>query len=254
MGCEGSQKTLVQAIADALYKDESGNVFLNTSILRVDCESITPLITCGHPDITNSIGGFLGGEDDCENPTIQIGLPIEDTESDPIILKDAVWDDLRAPANGINPVGSLSPATPNTTDGSLTFGKGNVVAVWFQMPHHWKEGTDLHVHIHWSKQTTNNGIVKWQMKYKWANIGDVMPAFSALSDGTEVIPNSDTVDKHALLEWTPIDGNGKTLSSMLCVYLVRTAAGDTFTGDVNLYEIDIHYQIDSLGSTSELIK
>ena len=210
MGCEGTQKTLVQAIADALYKDESGNVFLNTSILRVDCESITPLITCGHPDITNSIGGFLGGEDDCENPTIQIGLPIEDTESDPIILKDAVWDDLRAPANGINPVGSLSPA--------------------------------------------NNGIVKWQMKYKWANIGDVMPAFSALSDGTEVIPNSDTVDKHALLEWTPIDGNGKTLSSMLCVYLVRTAAGDTFTGDVNLYEIDIHYQIDSLGSTSELIK
>lgn len=170
-------------------------------------------------------------------------------------LINAEWDDLRAPANGINPVGSLSPATPNTSDGSLTFGKGNVICAWFQMPHSWKVGTDIHVHIHWSKQTTDGGVVNWQMKYKWANPGDVMPDFSVLASGTEVVSNSNTVDKHSMFGWDAISSVGKKLSSMICIYLIRTNDGnDTFTGDANLYEIDIHYQVDSHGSRQELIK
>jgi hypothetical protein len=165
------------------------------------------------------------------------------------------WDDLRGPANGINPVGSPSPATPNTADGSLSFAKGNVCVAWFQMPHNWKIGSDLHVHIHWSKSTTHAGNCNWQMKYKWGNIGDVMPAFSLLAKGTEIYPNSNVVDKHAMLEWTKISGAGKTLSSMICVFIQRVSDGDdTFTGVGNLYEVDIHYQRDSIGSRQELIK
>lgn len=164
------------------------------------------------------------------------------------------WDDLRGPANGINPIGSPSPATPNTADGSLTFAVNNVAVAWFQLPHNWKIGSDLHVHIHWSKATTNNGTCNWQMKYRWGNIGDVMPAFSLLASGSEITPNSNVVDKHALYEWDAISGAGKTLSSMICVFIERVAAGDTFTGAANLYEIDIHYQIDSMGSRQELIK
>jgi hypothetical protein len=170
-------------------------------------------------------------------------------------LNTFAWDDLRGPASGVNPIGSPSPATPNTADGSLTFAKGNVAVAWFQMPHKWKLESDIHIHIHWSKSTTNAGTCNWQMKYKWGNIGEVMPAFSLLAKGTEVTPNSNTVDKHALLEWAAISGVGKTLSSMICVFIQRVNDGDdTFTGDGNLYEIDIHYQIDSVGSRSELIK
>jgi hypothetical protein len=165
------------------------------------------------------------------------------------------WDDLRGPANGINPTGSPSAATPNTADGSLTFAKGNVAIAWFQMPHNWKLGSNIVIHIHWSKSTTNAGVCNWQMKYKWGGIGEVMPAFSELAKGTEVIPNSNTVDKHALMSWPEVSGNGKTLSSMICVYIARINDGDdTFTGAGNLYEIDIHYQIDSMGSRQELIK
>jgi len=165
------------------------------------------------------------------------------------------WDDLRAPSSGINPVGSPSAATPNTADGSLTFSKGNVAIAWFQMPHSWKLGSDIHFHIHWSKSTTNNGICNWQMKYKWINIGDTDAGFSVLTKGTVITPDSDTVGKHAMLEWNPISGVGKTLSSMICIYLARINDGDdTFTGAGNLYEMDIHYQIDAIGSRSELIK
>ena len=170
-------------------------------------------------------------------------------------LNIAAWDDLRGPASGINPIGAPSPATPNTTDGSLTFAKNNVCVAWFQMPHNWKIGSDIYPHIHWSKSSPNAGVCNWQMKYKWCNIGDVMPAFSALAKGTEEVANSNVADKHALMKWPAISGVGKTLSSMVCIFLERVNDGDdTFTGNGNLYEIDIHYQIDSMGSRQELIK
>lgn len=170
-------------------------------------------------------------------------------------LNVAAWEDLRAPANGINPVGSPSAATPNTADGSLTFAKGNVACAWFQLPHNYKAGSDLHVHIHWSKSSTHNGVCNWQMKYKWANLGETMPAFSLLTKGTEIFPNSNITDRHAMLDFPDISGAGKTLSSMVGIYIARVSDGDdTFTGTGNLYEIDIHYQLDSMGSRQELIK
>jgi hypothetical protein len=92
------------------------------------------------------------------------------------------------------------------------------------------------------------------MKYKWANIGGVMPAFSSLVSGTVQESDSNTIDKHAKLDFPDIDGTGKTVSSMLCVYLIRTAAGDTYADNANFYELDIHYKIDSFGSRQEYIK
>jgi hypothetical protein len=173
---------------------------------------------------------------------------------DGLTLSDTVWDDLRSPASGINPAGSVSPPAVNNTDGSLTFGTSDAVCAWFQLPHNYKEGSDIHIHIHWSKSTTNGGTVHWQMKSKWFNRGEVAPAFSALADGSEETPNSNTVDKMAIMEWPGSSGVGKLISSMVCVYLIRTAAGDTYTGNANLYEIDIHYEIDTLGSREEHLK
>lgn len=164
------------------------------------------------------------------------------------------FEDLRAPAGGINPVGSPSPATPNTTDGSLTFAVGNVAVAWFQMPHAWKEGSPIHVHIHWSKSTSAAGTVNWQMKYKVFNIGAVAPAFSSLATGTEMVPNSNTADKHALLEFADISMTGITLSAMVCIYLERVTTGDTYGASVNLYEVDIHHEVDSFGSRTEFVK
>lgn len=255
MSCSGLPRTLVQVLADALYRDESGNVFLNTSVLRVDCNNIEPAASCNIAISDSYVGESISSTDDCGNNALLVGLPELEPSSGPIILEESVWDDLRAPASGINPQGAPSPATANTADGSLTFSKGNVATAWFQLPHGWKEGTDLHVHIHWSKATSAAGTVHWQMKYKWANIGDVMPAFSALSDGAEVIANANTANLHALLEWEELDGTGKKVSSMLGVFIQRTNdGGDTYAGNANLYEIDVHYEVDTLGSATEYNK
>ena len=164
------------------------------------------------------------------------------------------WEDLRAPATGINPAGQVSPPTVNSADGSLSFSTADAICIWFQLPHSYKEGSDVILHIHWSKSSTASGTVNWQTKYKWANRGSVMPSFSALVSGTEVTPNSNVTNKHALLEFTDLSGTSKTISSMLCVYLVRTASGDSYGAEANLYEVDLHYQIDSMGSKTEYVK
>jgi hypothetical protein len=165
------------------------------------------------------------------------------------------FDDLRSPASGINPAGSPSAATPSLVDGSLTFTKGNVATVWFQIPHSWEEGSAIYPHIHWSKTTSAVGIVNWQIKYKVINIGEVAPAFSAYIAGTEAVPNSDTANKHALLSFPTISMIGKTLSAMVCIYLERINDGiDTYSPAVNLYEVDLHYKVDGFGSRQEVIK
>ena len=171
-------------------------------------------------------------------------------------LTNPAWDDLRAPATGINPAGSAASATVDTEDGSLLFANGQVqtVAITFQMPHTWKVGTDVSFHIHWCKTTAAAGTVKWQAKYKWTNIGDVIPPFSAFSDGTEAIPNSDIANKHAIFEFTDYFGVGKTISSQITIVLQRNTTGDTYGATVKLLEADIHYQVDSFGSGQEYVK
>lgn len=169
------------------------------------------------------------------------------------------WDDLRAPSSAINPAGSAVAATVDTEDGSLLFANGQVqtVAISFQLPHAWKVGTDISFHIHWCKTTSAAGTVKWQVKYKWTNIGDVIPAFSVFADGTEATPNSDTANKHAIFEFTDFAGTGKTISSQLTVVLQRLSSGggaDTYGAPVKLLEADVHYQVDSFGSGQEYVK
>lgn len=166
-----------------------------------------------------------------------------------------MWDDLRAPANAINPAGVVSPATVSTVDGCLIFAKGQACVAWFQLPHAWKVGSDISPHIHWCKTTSASGAVNWRIKYKWFNIGTVDPGLSALTAGSVGISDANTANSHALYEFPDLSGAGKTISSMVCVYLERVNDGnDTYAADVNLYEIDIHYQIDSLGSDLEYTK
>jgi hypothetical protein len=185
---------------------------------------------------------------DALNDPLNVAKTIKCSAETPIEFTDTVWDDLRGPANGINPVGSPSPATPNTADGSLTFAKGNVCAVWFQLPHKYKHGTDLHPHIHWSKATSAAGLVNWQMKYKWANRAEVMPAYSVMIPGSDLVPCEDTANLHAMLGFGELDGTDKTISSMIGLYIERVSSGDTYSGNANLYEVDIHFEIDTVGS------
>jgi len=60
-------------------------------------------------------------------------------------LTDSVYDDLRFPAQGINPPGAASDPDLESTTGLLLFGTvgTETIADVAQMPHTWKEGTNI---------------------------------------------------------------------------------------------------------------
>ena len=175
----------------------------------------------------------------------------------------AVWDDLRVPISStkLNPLQS-EPAfeqlgssglyayafdTANADDESLHF-----VA---QLPHGYKEGSDIEAHIHWSPDSTDTGNVVWQLEYVISNINGAF-AFGGVST-LEVTDAADgTQWKHQVTGLGTIPGTGINISAVIIGRLTRlgTDVADTFTGNAFLHEIDFHYQMDTMGSREEYIK
>lgn len=181
------------------------------------------------------------------------------------------WEDLRVP------VTSLKERTVDRPDWDVfiddTDGPG-VFLHWFndedgsinkeeelfftvQMPHGWKEGSNLEPHVHWTTIDDATGKnVEWGLQYVWANVTN------QFSSTTTIIYTNNTVGtpgirQHLISEFPTIDGTGHTLSSMLICRVFRHSshANDTFDGKkAGLIEIDFHYQVDSDGSNEEYIK
>jgi len=126
--------------------------------------------------------------------------------------------------------------------------------VW-QMPHNYKLGTDLYIHIHTVPEDATAGNVSWDFTYSVANIDESFPDETTVSS-LQIMPG--VADKHTYHELATIVGSGITsVSTMLICGLTRRSdlAADTFAGkDVYLLEVDMHYQIDSFGSREEWVK
>lgn len=174
-------------------------------------------------------------------------------------LTDTCWDDLKAPAAAIySPGNTGSGPDRDTEDGTLLFASDatELVHMHFQMPHAWKAGSTISPHLHWMKSSDASGGVVWKMRYKWCEIGDTFPAYSDLDTAVEKVSAGDLEGIHGLYEFSEITDADKTLSSMIIVELSRVhdATADTYAADAKLLEFDIHYQIDSLGSSDEYVK
>lgn len=173
------------------------------------------------------------------------------------------WDDLRAPATSLK-VGSTAPSS-NTTYGWLEFAHNAdaFVFVQIQLPHAWREGSELSPHVHWCKTTSAAGEVEWQLEYRWFNLGEVMDSgWTTLSAMTPAVDDGDTQYQQALTSLGTISGEGHQISDMLICKLTRL--GTSYSGSSHygapaaLLEFDIHYQVDSFGSeelfTKQLMK
>lgn len=190
-----------------------------------------------------------------------------------------VWDDLRVPlTRGLT--GATNPPTfaqfKDNGDSSVgvylySFADesvaGNEEQLWFeaQLPHGYKEGSDICAHIHWTPAVSGgvNQFVKWGLEYTWQSINgtfgnttiitsDASAAATATSSGDTTL----TAGKHYLTEIGTISGTGQTISSMLCCRLFRNSshATDDLAQAAFGFEIDFHYRIDALGSLEETTK
>lgn len=182
-----------------------------------------------------------------------------------ITLEVQVYDDLRVTPADFNRAGISDPALVSyTPTGSSVatylyeFQVDDIAYFTVQLPHSYKVGEDIKVHVHWTPGLRGNeesgNTVGWKVDYAWANINGTFGAMQTadLSDACD-----GTDDKHQMTPEFTIDGHTapKSISSMLICNIKRTDTGadDTWAGTASgqlpmILEIDFHYPIDTLGS------
>jgi len=168
------------------------------------------------------------------------------------------WEDIRVPVSSMDP--GATPPDP------IIFGPGGSVRIRgfdgnatvesmdfsIQLPHSYKEGTNLLPHVHWCPTTNNHGNVTLWLDYYWLNIGGLIPALSQWNTGS--VPASEIAWQHQVSDFLPIGGAGKLISSMLMCRISRYPAADSYPDDAGLLAVDFHFQLDSVGSRTETQK
>ncbi len=118
--------------------------------------------------------------------------------------------------------------------------------------HGLKEGSDVHLHLHWYPTDTNVGNVKWQARYVWFNRGTV-PGAPATASVTQAAGGVAWQEHTAVFT---LDGTGKTMGSRLVFNIFRDAtdAADTYAHLAAVTDVGVHYEKDTQGSRQILVK
>lgn len=140
-------------------------------------------------------------------------------------------------------------------------GMNEQVQYGFQLPHRWKEGTSAQLHLHIvpsANGAAGNEDVVLRVKYQWVNIGAGYSTTTNTEFNTTFRVGA--ADANTQKIWAPaaLSGSGKTISSDLMVIIARQSQAesgtDNYTGDIWLRYVDLHLEIDSLGSDEVLTK
>jgi hypothetical protein len=177
-----------------------------------------------------------------------------------------VWDDHRVPLFTARAPAANFPAWAQVTDdgaGSVGvfayhFADNEYVWVTAQMPHSWKEGSTIYPHIHFETTSDvdpsdNFGV---DIEYIWVDTDEDRAATTS-SVSRDVPTGVNTATQHQLSDIPAIgiDGSGHTISSILLMRIERVAAAaDNYADDIIIYDIDLHYEKDTVGSRAILTK
>lgn len=174
------------------------------------------------------------------------------------------FEDLRVPLTATKAAGIKDPTFAKFGDN----GAGSSgVFVWgfptgierelffsVQIPHGWKEGTDIYPHIHWAT-TVNGGAgqkVSWGLEYQWADMYTIFGNTNLIYANTAIPDEQIVKDKHYFTEFAAISGSGKTASSMLNCRLFRDGISAGLTDDFGdtafMFEFDFHYEVYRFGT------
>jgi len=166
-----------------------------------------------------------------------------------LVLDTPVYEDIIISAYNLRP-GSTPPiyqAFVGSIFGvAFVDGQEDIVYGSFEIPHSYKENTELEVHLHWSPSTANTGECVFNMVYTIADMGGT---FSAEQPITFAQNGSGIINKHQYITGS-VKINGGSIGQIVCFALRRNAGvgGDSFVGNAFLHNVGVHYQQDTLGS------
>jgi hypothetical protein len=174
-------------------------------------------------------------------------------------LRTEGWEDLRFPAQGINPAGAADAPTVDTTltgyPGTLLFSgsQDNIIAGIAQLPHAWKRGSAIRLHIHWSKPVGSASATTWVLYYRILGFaGEVHGNLVGPVSATATIGDPTTANSMMITTFGEIDLTGQKESTCLAWQIRRMGNTDADNGTARLFEFDIHYQTDKAGTITEI--
>jgi len=230
-----------EALANSTFTSVATGTVVATGAISAASASITGAVGAGSANITGTVtaGGFR--------------------------LSDTSWEDLRFPAQGINPPGAATDPARSTSNALLYF-EGNVdetIAGVAQVPHAWKRGTALRPHIHLVFPTSASANTRWRIEWDVASPnGDFNMTIPTSQSTATTYTNSETitvanpadVNKHVVASFASWTMTGITESACILWRITRLAnsdAADNHNANVVLLEFDIHYEIDKFGTDDE---
>lgn len=174
-----------------------------------------------------------------------------------------VWDDLRVSVDNGSSSATLGYMPGDNAGGQIWYFLNakalETLTFQVQLPHSYKEGTNIYPHIHWTPRVSGSGNVEWNLDYTWVNYDATTPlAFPATTTSTVVATGPFTLRTHLITSLASggLDGTGKKVSSILICRIWRNSGNtaDTYADDAGLLSLDFHYQIDTVGSRAEYVK
>jgi hypothetical protein len=117
-----------------------------------------------------------------------------------------------------------------------------------EIPHDYKEGTNLVFHVHWQGIAAPTGTdnVQWRLIYTIARDGTTLDAAVPVDSADTPFA---TRYQFKRTDIATITGTNIKIGDQLLFSLLRVlATGDAYAGDALLATAGIHYQVDTLGS------
>lgn len=172
--------------------------------------------------------------------------------------RDAEWNDINIPVSSMSSVGAtvLDVVAVGSNNLKGFIGTGAVVQQAdgsLELLHNYKEGSDIHPHIHWMPNDNTAGDVKISLGYRWFNRTDVMPAETII---TLTQAAGGVQYQHTTAVFPTITGTGMGIGSRFVFRIFRDPAdaADTYGNHALVLDFGIHYECNSQGSRQVLIK
>lgn len=182
-----------------------------------------------------------------------------------IVLTDTTWDDLRFPLIGNRLDSASGRIDYNYIECTVDFDINarypeEPICFVAQMPHSKKIGTVIRPHIHWVQE--QNQVPNWLFSYRVYNNGDPVPTFTNVAYSQSLFPYTSGSIMQLTLFPDIILPSPENVSAGCDMILYRDSANasglfsglDPYTIIAKAKEVDIHFEIDSLGSSQEFTK
>lgn len=183
-----------------------------------------------------------------------------------LVLATPVWEDLIVSTAAVR-LGGASAATEVAYKGGLVagFGTGSDQNMYFtfQLPHAYKIGTDVEFHIHWTIAASGAGAgvenVEWLFTSSACspNLAATFESWPTATDHAALVVDVQniTADNHMATEIATLTGTNFLASEVIICSLQRNVdTSDDYGDAAYVVQLDLHYQVDTMGSRTEWAK